>query len=49
MPNYSKKPSLKDTDEEYAMLIEVTEEFDKQKADKTSLGKVGKAPEIVTT
>ncbi len=47
MPNYSKKPSLKDTDEEYLMLIEVTEEFEKQKADKTALVKVGKAPEIV--
>jgi hypothetical protein len=47
MPNYSKKPSLKETDEEYAMLIEVTEEFEKQKADKKSLEKVGKAPEIV--
>src|SRR5512141_570911 len=47
MPNYSKKPSLKDTDEEYAMLIEVTEEFDKQKTGKTLLEKAGKPPEIV--
>jgi hypothetical protein len=47
MPNYSKKPSLKDTDEEYEMLIEATEEFDKQKTDKTLLEKVGKPPEIV--
>jgi hypothetical protein len=47
MPNYSIKPSLKDTDEEYEMLIEVTEEFDKQKTDKTLLEKVGKPPEIV--
>lgn len=47
MPNFSKKPPLKDTDEEYTMLIEVTEEFDKQKTDKTLLEKVGKPPEIV--
>ncbi len=47
MPNYSKKPLLKDSDEEYLMLIEVTEEFEKQKADKTIHEKVGKAPEIV--
>jgi hypothetical protein len=47
MPNYSKKPSIKDTDEEYAMLIEATEEFDKQKTDKTLLEKAGKPPEIV--
>jgi hypothetical protein len=47
MPNYSKKPPLKDTDEEYAMLIEVCEEFEKQKTDKTLHEKIGKAPEIV--
>jgi hypothetical protein len=47
MPNYSKKPLLKDTDEEYAMLLEVTEEFEKQKSDKTILEKIGKPTEIV--
>lgn len=47
MPNYTKKPSLSESDEEYAMLIEATEEFDKQKTDKTLLEKVGKPPEIV--
>jgi len=47
MPNYTKKPSLSESDEEYAMLIEATEEFDKQKNDKTLLEKAGKPPEIV--
>jgi len=47
MPNYSKKPLLKESDEEYTMLIEVTEEFEKQKSDKTILEKFGKATEIV--
>ncbi|XHH07582.1 MAG: hypothetical protein ACFCUE_08325 [Candidatus Bathyarchaeia archaeon] len=47
MPNYSKKPLLKETDEEYLMLIEVTEEFEKQKTDKTILEKYGKPTEIV--
>jgi hypothetical protein len=47
MPNYSKKPSLKESDEEYAIMLEVCEEFEKQKTDKTLLEKVGKAPEAV--
>jgi len=47
MPNYSKKPFLTANDEEYAMLIEVTEEFQKQKIDKTSREKSGNATEIV--
>jgi hypothetical protein len=34
VPNYSKKPSLTASDEEYTMLIEVCEEFQKQKTDK---------------
>ncbi len=36
MPNYSKKPFLTASDEEYTMLIEVCEEFEKQKIDKTA-------------
>ena len=32
MPNYSSKPFLTACDEEYLMLIEVCEEFEKQKA-----------------
>jgi hypothetical protein len=47
MPNYSKKPFLKASDEEYTMLIEVSEEFEKQKIDKTAREKSGKATEIV--
>jgi hypothetical protein len=47
MPNYSKKPDLSINDEEYLMLIEVCEEFEKQKNDKTLQEKTGKAPEIV--
>jgi hypothetical protein len=47
MPNYSKKPFLTASDEEYAMLIEVTEEFQKQKIDKTAREKSGNATEIV--
>ena len=47
MPNYSKKPLLTDSDEEYAMLIEVTEEFQKQKIDKTAREKSGNATEII--
>jgi len=34
VPNYSKKPTLTASDEEYTMLIEVSEEFQKQKTDK---------------
>jgi hypothetical protein len=47
VPNYSKKPFLKAIDEEYTMLIEVSEEFEKQKIDKTAREKSGKATEIV--
>jgi hypothetical protein len=47
VPNYSKKPFLKASDEEYTMLIEVSEEFEKQKIDKTAREKSGKATEIV--
>jgi len=47
MPNYSKKPILTANDEEYTMLIEVSEEFQKQKIDKTTRDKSGKATEIV--
>jgi hypothetical protein len=47
MPNYSKQPFLSATDEEYAMLIEVTEEFERQKIDKTAREKSGSATEIV--
>ena len=47
MPNYSKNPLLTDTDEEYSMLIEVSEEFEKQKIDKTTCEKSGNATEIV--
>ncbi len=47
MPNYSKQPFLAATDEEYTMLIEVSEEFEKQKIDKTAREKSGKPTEIV--
>jgi len=47
MPNYSKQPFLSATDEDYDMLIEVTEEFEKQKIDKTVREKSGSATEIV--
>jgi hypothetical protein len=47
MPNYSKQPLLAATDEEYAMLIEISEEFEKQKIDKTAREKSGSATEIV--
>ena len=47
MPNYSKKPFLEAGDEEYIMLIEVSEEFQKQKIDKTAREKSGNAPEMV--
>ena len=47
MPNYSKKPILTANDEEYTMLIEVSEEFQKQKIDKTAREKSGNATEIV--
>ncbi len=47
MPNYSKKPILTACDEEYTMLIEVSEEFQKQKNDKTAREKSGNSTEIV--
>ena len=47
MPNYSKQPFLTANDEEYIMLIEVSEEFQKQKTDKTAREKSGNATEIV--
>jgi hypothetical protein len=47
MPNYSKKPILTANDEEYTILIEVSEEFQKQKIDKTACEKSGKPTEIV--
>jgi hypothetical protein len=47
MPNYSKQPHLTANDEEYQMLIEVSEEFEKQKLDKTAREKSGSATETV--
>lgn len=47
MTNYSKKPVLTINDEEYMMLIEVSEEFEKQKNDKTAREKSGTATEII--
>jgi hypothetical protein len=47
MSNYSKKPILTANDEEYTILIEVSEEFQKQKIDKTAREKSGNATEIV--
>ena len=47
MPNYSNKPLLTASDEEYPMLIEVSEEFEKQKIDKTARENSGTATEIV--
>jgi len=47
MTNYSKKPVLIATDEEYTMLIEVSEEFEKQRMDKTAREKFGNPPQIV--
>jgi hypothetical protein len=47
VPNYSKKPLLTANDEEYTMLIEVSEEFEKQKTDKTIREKSGTPTEIV--
>jgi hypothetical protein len=47
MPNYFKKPFLTASDEEYAMLIEVSEEFERQRVDKTAREKFGSATEIV--
>jgi hypothetical protein len=47
MRNYSSNPTLTADDEEYAMLIEVCEEFEKQKIDKTARKKFGSATETV--
>ena len=47
MPNYSKQPFLTARDEEYTMLIEVCEEFEKQKIDKTAREKTGNPAEII--
>ncbi len=47
MPNYSKQPFLTTIDEEYTMLIEVSEEFEKQKIDKTAREKFGNPTEII--
>jgi hypothetical protein len=47
MPNYSKQPFLTTIDEEYTMLIEVCEEFEKQKIDKTAREKSGNPTEII--
>jgi len=47
MVNYSKKPLLTAADEEYAMLIETSQEFERQKIDKTARERSGNATEIV--
>ena len=47
MPNYSKNPFLTASDEEYAMLIEISEEFEKQIIDKTARERYGNPTEIV--
>lgn len=47
MPNYSKQPLLTASDEEYMMLIEVCEEFEKQKNDKAAREKSGNPTTIV--
>jgi hypothetical protein len=47
VPNYSKNPFLTASDEEYTMLIEVCEEFERQKIDKTVREKSGASTEIV--
>lgn len=47
MSNYTKKPILTANDEEYAMLIEISEEFEKQKNDRTRREKFGTPTEIV--
>ena len=47
MSNYSKKPILTANDEEYTILIEVSEEFQNQKIDKITREKSGNATEIV--
>ena len=47
VPNYSNKPILTTNDEECTMLIEVSEEFEKQKIDKIDREKSGNPAEIV--
>lgn len=47
MVNYSKNPILTADDEEYLMLIEVSEEFQRQKMDNTIREKFGNPAEIV--
>ncbi len=47
MPKYSKQPLLTAIDEEYMMLIEVCEEFEKQKIDKTAREKSGNPTGII--
>jgi hypothetical protein len=47
VPNYASKPILNDCDEEYLMLIEVTEEFEKQKMNKITREKYGSPTEII--
>jgi len=47
VPNYSKNPVLTNSDEEYTMLLEVIEEFEKQKIAKAAREKSGNPAEIV--
>jgi hypothetical protein len=47
MTNYSTNPQLTIEDEEYTILLEASEEFEKQKTDKTLKERFGTAPEIV--
>ena len=47
MPNYSKNPVLTNRDEEYTMLLEVCEDFDRQKIDKAARENSGNPAEIV--
>jgi hypothetical protein len=47
VPNYSTKPILTASDEENTMLIEVSEEFEKQKIDKVAREKSGNPADIV--
>jgi hypothetical protein len=47
VPNYSKKEVLRASDEEYTMLIEVIDEFGKQKIDKTTRERSGNPAEII--
>lgn len=47
MNKYATKPLLTANDEEYTMLLEASQEFEKQKTDKTARENYGTAPEIV--